>query len=146
MKVLDQLAKQGIRPNYGTCLRILRRCISVNALQEGRSIHSCLMRNAVNLDLFPRNTLISMYNKCGGLEDIFDVFGRMPERKFKSGPELYCSKRKPDGFPFLIFLFLSISLFIALSISPSAGEHRHREEEGGGRSAVAVQRSGDLGN
>uniref|UniRef100_A0A5K1G210 Pentatricopeptide repeat-containing protein n=1 Tax=Nymphaea colorata TaxID=210225 RepID=A0A5K1G210_9MAGN len=79
-KVLDQLAKQGIRPNYGTCLRILRRCISINALQEGRLIHSCLMRNTVNLDLFLRNTLISMYNKCGGLEDIFDMFGRIPER------------------------------------------------------------------
>ncbi|KAF3771724.1 hypothetical protein EJ110_NYTH58205 [Nymphaea thermarum] len=83
-KVLDQLAKQGIRPNYETCLRILKRCISVNALQEGRSIHSCLMRNAANLDLFLRNTLISMYSKCGGLGHALDVFGRMPERSVVS--------------------------------------------------------------
>ncbi|CAN6456660.1 unnamed protein product [Victoria cruziana] len=84
VKVLDQLTKQGIRPNYETCLRILRRCISINALQEGRLIHSCLMRSAMNLDLFLRNTIISMYNKCGGLEDVLNMFGRMPERSVVS--------------------------------------------------------------
>ncbi|XP_031481142.1 pentatricopeptide repeat-containing protein At3g24000, mitochondrial-like [Nymphaea colorata] len=100
-KVLDQLAKQGIRPNYETCLRILRRCISVNAFQEGRSIHSCLMRNAVNLDLFLRNTLISMYSKCGGLGHALDVFGRMPERSVVSWTAMISAfageGRKEDG-------------------------------------------------
>ncbi|KAF3771721.1 Pentatricopeptide repeat-containing protein [Nymphaea thermarum] len=100
-KVLDQLAKQGIRPNYKTCLRILRRCISINALPEGRSIHSCLMRNAVNIDLFLRNTLISMYIKCGGLGHALDVFGRMPERSVVSWTAMISAfageGRKGDG-------------------------------------------------
>ncbi|KAF3771725.1 Pentatricopeptide repeat-containing protein, partial [Nymphaea thermarum] len=103
-KVLDQLAKQGIRPNYETCLRILKRCISVNALQEGRSIHSCLMRNAANLDLFLRNTLISMYNKCGGLGHALDVFGRMLERSVVSWTPMISAfageGRKGDGLRF----------------------------------------------
>eukprot|EP01018_Ginkgo_biloba_P001960 Gb_38297 [translate_table: standard] len=80
VEILHLLGKQGIRPDYNTYVRLLHRCIRVKALVEGKQIHFHMMKTGLKPDIFLRNNLVSMYVKCGNLEDSRHVFDKMPER------------------------------------------------------------------
>jgi len=60
--------------------RILQSCGSVDALEEGRQVHSNIIKYGLEGDMFVRNNLASMYAKCKQIDDARQVFDKMPER------------------------------------------------------------------
>eukprot|EP01018_Ginkgo_biloba_P002767 Gb_08744 [translate_table: standard] len=58
----------------------LQVCIKKKALSEGKLVHSHMNERGFTPDRLLRNTLVSMYAKCGSVVDARQVFDKMPER------------------------------------------------------------------
>lgn len=61
--------------NY-TYSAILRSCIGLSAVELGRQVHCCVVRNThyIENDVFLQSSLIEMYGKCGLVEKAQRVF------------------------------------------------------------------------
>eukprot|EP01018_Ginkgo_biloba_P019984 Gb_41801 [translate_table: standard] len=60
--------------------RVLRECINSKALAEGKIVHANLIKTGFRSVIILQNTLVSMYAKCGTLENARQVFDKMLER------------------------------------------------------------------
>ncbi|CAL8995651.1 unnamed protein product [Prunus brigantina] len=120
--VLDSIAQIGSKVPPTTYMNLLQSCIDTNSIQLGRKLHE-------NIDLveeinpFVETKLVSMYAKCGFLDDARKVFHAMRERnlytwsamigaclrdqRWKEVVELFCSMMK-DGILPDYFLFPKI--------------------------------------
>lgn len=70
----------GVQPDKVTFVSVLAACSNQALLAEGKEIHAWTLISGVEPDINVGNALISMYVKCGNLEDARRVFGRMQER------------------------------------------------------------------
>ncbi|XP_062022542.1 pentatricopeptide repeat-containing protein At1g19720 [Rosa rugosa] len=81
--VLNSLAQSGSKVPPTTYMNLLQCCIDTNSIQLGRKLHQ-------NIDVvdkvnpFVETKLVSMYAKCGFLEDARKVFDGMRERNLYS--------------------------------------------------------------
>ncbi|XP_029119440.2 pentatricopeptide repeat-containing protein At1g19720 [Elaeis guineensis] len=71
--------EQGLPIGTRTYTSLLQSCIDSDAIEEGRRLHAsiALVRDP---DPFVETKLVSMYAKCGSLEEARHVFDGMPER------------------------------------------------------------------
>ncbi|KAJ8556124.1 hypothetical protein K7X08_022882 [Anisodus acutangulus] len=56
---------------------VVRACAKLNDLEKGRKIHGYTVKSRSNLDLMVSNTLLSMYAKCGRIDDALNFFEEM---------------------------------------------------------------------
>ncbi|XP_057863194.1 pentatricopeptide repeat-containing protein At2g13600 [Cryptomeria japonica] len=75
-----QMQKAGTKPNQFTSSCVLSACANLQALEEGKQVHSDVIKSGLELDIFVGNSLIDMYAKCTRLEDARQVFEMMPEK------------------------------------------------------------------
>ncbi|KAF5174991.1 Pentatricopeptide repeat-containing protein [Thalictrum thalictroides] len=75
-----EMQRKGVRPNEVTVVCVLSACSQLGALELGRWVHSYLSKNKLKLNHFLGNALISMYSKCGSLEEAERVFHKMKDR------------------------------------------------------------------
>ncbi|KAJ7563077.1 hypothetical protein O6H91_03G096100 [Diphasiastrum complanatum] len=69
-----------LKPDSATFVSVLNACASVQDLDEGRRLHTQLLRYGLELDVFVGSSLVDMYAKCGEMQDACRVFHEMPER------------------------------------------------------------------
>lgn len=76
---LESIAQRGSKVEPKTYLNLLQSCIDTNSIQLGRKLHECIdLGKEVNP--FVKTKIVSMYAKCGCLEDARKVFGEMRVR------------------------------------------------------------------
>ena len=78
IQLFQLISQDGLIPNKVTYLVILDACCNSAYLAEGKRIHSCIWHHG--LDISVGNALINMYNKCGNLEDVREMFDEMCDR------------------------------------------------------------------
>eukprot|EP00249_Psilotum_nudum_P006610 c19926_g5_i1 orf=193-882(-) len=83
-KLFQQMQLGAVAPDKFTFVSILSACGSLEALLEGRCLHSLIICRGFQLDIPLGNALINMYAKCGCVEDARRVFNTMPERNVVS--------------------------------------------------------------
>ncbi|KAH9293088.1 hypothetical protein KI387_041706 [Taxus chinensis] len=66
------------------CDRMLKKCIALNNLQEGRRIHAYLIKTGLSICVFLANRLVETYAKCDNLLDARNMFDQMPMRNIFS--------------------------------------------------------------
>ncbi|GLU20087.1 hypothetical protein SLE2022_363020 [Rubroshorea leprosula] len=69
-----------VRPNEITVLSVLSACGQIGALESGRWIHSYIQNNGIQMNVRVGTSLITMYSKCGSLEDARLVFDRINDK------------------------------------------------------------------
>lgn len=79
-QLFQLMINEGVLPNKVTYVSIIDACANVAALPEGKLVHSSFLDREIELDVVVGNALISMYGKCGSLENAESVFVNMPER------------------------------------------------------------------
>ncbi|XP_010256333.1 PREDICTED: pentatricopeptide repeat-containing protein At1g19720 [Nelumbo nucifera] len=79
VSALDSIAKRGSKVGPKTYISLLQSCIDMDSIVHGRELHARigLVRDP---NPFVETKLVSMYAKCGSLEDARRVFGGMRER------------------------------------------------------------------
>ena len=85
LSVLDLMNEQGIPPTSQLFSMLLPTCSDNGQLDQGKRIHARILNSKVHIDRFVASSLISMYSKCGSLDDAVAVFADMCRR---GGPEL----------------------------------------------------------
>ncbi|PKA53849.1 Pentatricopeptide repeat-containing protein [Apostasia shenzhenica] len=64
----------GLVPDAVTFVSIVSSCSDLAALSQGQQIHAQAIKAGVNLCVPVRSSLVSMYSKCGCLQDSINVF------------------------------------------------------------------------
>ncbi|KAL5565543.1 hypothetical protein UlMin_028707 [Ulmus minor] len=70
----------GISPDQFVIASILSACAELTILEFGQQIHASFIRSGLHSSLSVDNSLVTMYAKCGCIEDANRVFDYMPVR------------------------------------------------------------------
>lgn len=70
----------GFQPNNFTFSPLLKACAAMQALMLGSAIHGQVVVRGFSSDLHIVSALMSVYAKCGCLDDCLHLFEEMPER------------------------------------------------------------------
>lgn len=76
---LESIAQRGSKVEAKTYLNLLQSCIDANSIQLGRKLHECIDL-VKEENPFVETKIVSMYAKCGCLEDARKMFGEMSDR------------------------------------------------------------------
>ncbi|KAJ7564266.1 hypothetical protein O6H91_02G010200 [Diphasiastrum complanatum] len=80
LALYEQMKQEGMQPNNFTFVLLLKACASLGALEQGRQLHSDIIKRGFLSEVVVRNTLVDMYAKCGCTEDARELFDNMSER------------------------------------------------------------------
>ncbi|KAJ7541471.1 hypothetical protein O6H91_10G061300 [Diphasiastrum complanatum] len=80
----EQMKHEGMQPDNVTYVALLNACASSAALEQGKQLHSDIIRSGFESDVTVGNTLVNMYAKCGSIEHAREVFNNMHERNVAS--------------------------------------------------------------
>ncbi|XP_077217260.1 tetratricopeptide repeat (TPR)-like superfamily protein [Tasmannia lanceolata] len=80
LELFYQMRLSALKPNDFTFASVLSVCMGSGSLGPGRSAHSQTIRMGFNSYIHVANALISMYAKCGSIQEANFVFERMPDK------------------------------------------------------------------
>eukprot|EP01018_Ginkgo_biloba_P005421 Gb_25283 [translate_table: standard] len=84
LTLFHQMQLSDVKPDSVTMLSVLPACAHLAALQQGKWIHGYVIRSGFESDVFVENALITMYAKCGTIEDARQLFGNMSKKTVAS--------------------------------------------------------------
>ncbi|XP_027343904.1 pentatricopeptide repeat-containing protein At3g16610 [Abrus precatorius] len=73
----DMVCIYGLNPSAVTLASILRACAKLTDLNKGKNLHCYMIKSGVSLNTMVGNSLISMYAKCGIMEDAIEFLDEM---------------------------------------------------------------------
>eukprot|EP01018_Ginkgo_biloba_P001138 Gb_18436 [translate_table: standard] len=79
LKLYVELQCARLKPNQFTFASLLSACATLACLELGKEVHAHVIKNGLESDVSVGNSLITMYAKCGSIEDAREVFDRMPQ-------------------------------------------------------------------
>ncbi|XP_010268183.1 PREDICTED: putative pentatricopeptide repeat-containing protein At5g59200, chloroplastic [Nelumbo nucifera] len=80
LELFREMQRDGVRPNEVTIVCVLSSCSQLGALELGKWIHSYVGKYNIKLNQFVRSALISMYSRCGSLDEAQKLFVEMVEK------------------------------------------------------------------
>ncbi|XP_031484938.1 pentatricopeptide repeat-containing protein At2g13600-like [Nymphaea colorata] len=75
-----QLQFDDLKPNGSTFAGVLNACGHLAVLQQGKQIHSLIIKVGTEFSVFVASSLIDMYSKCGSIEEARCVFDQVQEK------------------------------------------------------------------
>ncbi|XP_002964616.2 pentatricopeptide repeat-containing protein At3g12770 [Selaginella moellendorffii] len=103
---LDLYKRMDLQPNPVVYTTVLGACASIKALEEGKAIHSRISgTKGLKLDVILENSLLTMYAKCGSLEDAKRLFERMSGRSVSSWNAMIAAYAQSGHFEEAIRLY-----------------------------------------
>lgn len=72
-----EMQEGGMKPDTVTYMSVLNACPT---LEQGKLLHSDIVKAGYELDIRVGTALVDMYAKCGSLEDALQVFNNLPQR------------------------------------------------------------------
>ncbi|PKA64852.1 Putative pentatricopeptide repeat-containing protein [Apostasia shenzhenica] len=79
-----EMRREGFSPDNFTFPFVLKACARLLELETGITIHTHLLKSGFELDVFVNTSLVSLYAKCGRLDDAQRLFDEMPVRNIVS--------------------------------------------------------------
>ncbi|XP_031274957.1 pentatricopeptide repeat-containing protein At4g04370 [Pistacia vera] len=103
--IFCEMLKSRMEPSSATIGSALSACAQLGSLDFGTSIHGYIIRQEMTLDIPAQNSLVTMYAKCGQLEQSCAVFYRMGERDLVSWNAIIAGYAQNCDLPKAFFLF-----------------------------------------
>ncbi|KAJ0683564.1 putative tetratricopeptide-like helical domain superfamily, DYW domain-containing protein [Helianthus annuus] len=69
-----QMQKDGVKPNEFTLAGCLRGCSAITSVNNGKQLHSFVIKDGHVDDPFVASALVDMYGKCGCIKDAETIF------------------------------------------------------------------------
>ncbi|KAJ7561573.1 hypothetical protein O6H91_03G034000 [Diphasiastrum complanatum] len=73
----EQMQREKVEPDRVTYVGVLNACGNLAAIEQGRLVHTQVIRNIMDSDVVLGNCLVDMYAKCGSMEDACRVLNNM---------------------------------------------------------------------
>ncbi|KAF3448267.1 hypothetical protein FNV43_RR08980 [Rhamnella rubrinervis] len=80
LKLFRRMILSGVKPNPSSLSSVLLGCSDLSALQMGKQVHQVVYKSLLYDDTTAGTSLISMYSKCGDLEDARKLFLEIPTK------------------------------------------------------------------
>eukprot|EP01018_Ginkgo_biloba_P014934 Gb_01648 [translate_table: standard] len=80
LKLFGQMQRAGLKPDEFTVASVVSACGNLAVLEEGRQVHLQIIRTGLESCVPVANALVTMYAKCGSIDDARNLFDKMPER------------------------------------------------------------------
>ncbi|KAH7331913.1 hypothetical protein KP509_20G057100 [Ceratopteris richardii] len=80
IELFNQMRNEGVKPTKTTFLVVLEACTNEKAFVCGREMHLLIKQSGYETDLMVGTALLTMYGKCGFLEEAFHVFDKLTNR------------------------------------------------------------------
>lgn len=80
LALFREMQFHGIPPDEITLVSVILACTHLAALDLGKWIHAYISKNNLKVNVVLGTTLISMYVKCGCVENAFEIFNVMEEK------------------------------------------------------------------
>lgn len=84
LKHFSLLQHVDLKPVSITFTSVLSACCRPEALEQGKQVHTHIMKTLFELDISVGNAIVTMYSKCGSLELAHQVFDKIPQRNLVS--------------------------------------------------------------
>lgn len=72
-----EMLRKAVRPNPLTFSSVLSASASLATHTQGLQIHAQIVKMDMEVDLSVQNSLVSMYSKCGNLDDAYRIFSNI---------------------------------------------------------------------
>ncbi|GMH31580.1 hypothetical protein Nepgr_033424 [Nepenthes gracilis] len=106
----EMISTAELKPDNFTLPSVVKAAAGVLEIGLGKAIHGFSVKMDLISDVFVGNALISMYAKCGFVEDAIEVFERMPERNLISWNSMMC------GYAVNGFYQESVDMFVRIFV------------------------------
>lgn len=80
MNLFNSMVGDNVRPDNVTMAILVHAAAEIGGLDQGKSIHSWVVRMQIKVDAFLGSSLIDMYCKCGSIGRAFMVFRGLTEK------------------------------------------------------------------
>ena len=80
LKLFKRMVESEFRPNPSSLSSVLLACSNLSALGLGKQIHQLVCKSPISSNITAGTSLLSMYCKCGDLEDAWKLFLVMPQK------------------------------------------------------------------
>jgi pentatricopeptide repeat protein len=80
LRLFCQMQDAGMKPNRFPIASVLSGCAGLGALEQGKQIHTHILKVGFDSDMFVDNALVDMYAKCGSIEEAQQLFDGMSDR------------------------------------------------------------------
>eukprot|EP01018_Ginkgo_biloba_P024720 Gb_03959 [translate_table: standard] len=80
LKLFSQMQQERMKPNLFTYATVISACASIAALQQGKQLHTHIIKSGFESYVYVGNVLVDMYANGGSMEDACHVFDAMLER------------------------------------------------------------------
>ncbi|KAI6696719.1 hypothetical protein NL676_016838 [Syzygium grande] len=80
LDLFQQMLRSDTEPNEFTFATILATCTGASGFQLGRQVHSLVIKNNYESQIFVGSSLLDMYAKAGKIHEAREVFECLPER------------------------------------------------------------------
>ncbi|KAI5063567.1 hypothetical protein GOP47_0022114 [Adiantum capillus-veneris] len=80
LHMYEKMQEVGVQPNSYTFVVLFKACSSIPDHQRGKELHSDAQKRGFLPNVFVENSLLSMYGKCGAVEESEHVFWSMLHR------------------------------------------------------------------
>ena len=78
--ILKFQVEQGINVDSYTYVDVLKRCLKEKDLRVAREVHYCIIKSRMEQDKYVANSLLSVYIRCGSLQDARQVFDALAKK------------------------------------------------------------------
>ncbi|KAG9449429.1 hypothetical protein H6P81_009394 [Aristolochia fimbriata] len=90
LKSFTEMESSGVMPHPSTLPLVIKACARLQAVEEGKKIHSSIQNTRLIRDLRIRTSLVDFYCKCGFVGDASDLFEKMGEKDIVSWKAMIC--------------------------------------------------------
>jgi pentatricopeptide repeat protein len=80
LKLFSQMHQGGLKQDSWTFSSVLSACASLAALGYGKHIHSQIIKNGFESSMSVNNALVTMYFKCGTIDNAHQIFNKMSDK------------------------------------------------------------------
>ena len=77
LEVFEDMVDRGIKPNEYTIASVLISCGNLGDMVNGQLIHGLLVKSGLESVVASQTSLLTMYSKCGMVEDSMKVFNQL---------------------------------------------------------------------
>eukprot|EP01018_Ginkgo_biloba_P022101 Gb_10151 [translate_table: standard] len=80
MALFCEMQRAGMKPSQYTFTGALSACSSLPALEQGKQVHSQILKTGFQRSIFVGSALVDMYGKCGSMDDACVAFDKIHTR------------------------------------------------------------------